>query len=62
MDLKNFARMDPIMLMSILNMKLRDEFSSLEDLSKFYEIDQTALIKKLADAGFEYLPENNQFR
>ncbi|PKF51460.1 DUF4250 domain-containing protein [Enterovibrio nigricans] len=62
MDLKNFDAMDTIMLMSIVNMKLRDEFDSLESLSKFFDIDAEALKKKLATAGFEYMAEQNQFR
>lgn len=62
MDLQNFESMDPIMLMSIINMKLRDEFSSLDDLVKYFEIDKDALENKLAQANFEYLPQANQFR
>ncbi|MDD1783744.1 DUF4250 domain-containing protein [Enterovibrio sp. ZSDZ35] len=62
MNLKNFETMDTIMLMSIVNMKLRDEFDSLVSLSKFFDIDADALKQKLATAGFEYMPEQNQFR
>ncbi len=40
MDLNNYASMDPVMLMSIINMKLRDEFDSLDDLVRYYEIDK----------------------
>ncbi|AZL84160.1 MULTISPECIES: DUF4250 domain-containing protein [Aliivibrio] len=56
------ASMDPIMLMSIVNMKIRDEFGDLHCFVKFYELDQDALIKRLADAGFDYLEEAKQFR
>ena len=56
------ASMDPIMLMSIVNMKIRDEFGDLDSFVKFYELDQDALIKRLADAGFDYLEEAKQFR
>ncbi|WP_434356493.1 DUF4250 domain-containing protein [Parasalinivibrio latis] len=62
MDLKNFANMDPVMLMSIVNMKLRDEFTDLDDLTRYFDIDPEALKNKLAEAGFEYLPESKQFR
>ncbi|EEZ40353.1 hypothetical protein VDA_001378 [Photobacterium damselae subsp. damselae CIP 102761] len=54
--------MDPIMLMSIVNMKIRDEFGDLDSLVKFYDIDKDKLIEKLANAGFDYLPEAKQFR
>lgn len=63
MNLSNFATMDTVMLMSIVNMKLRDDFSGdLDRLANFYDIDKTALIEKLATAGFEFLPEAKQFR
>ncbi|AWH87476.1 DUF4250 domain-containing protein [Limnobaculum parvum] len=62
MQRQNFLAMDPHLLFSIINMKLRDEYESLNDLTRSYDIDQEALIKKLSDAGFQYQPSNNQFR
>ncbi|WP_194090082.1 DUF4250 domain-containing protein [Vibrio hibernica] len=62
MDLANFEKMDPIILMSIVNMKIRNEFGNLENLTKFFDIDQQQLIDKLTTAGFDYLPEAKQFR
>ena len=63
MNLANFEKMAPVMLMSIVNMKLRDDFGGdLDRVVNFYEIDKSALIAKLASAGFEYLPEAKQFR
>lgn len=38
MNLANFASMDPIMLMSIVNMKLRDDFAGdLDKLVRYFE-------------------------
>jgi len=63
MNLANFEKMDPVMLMSIVNMKLRDDFGGdLDRVVNFYDIDKDALITKLATAGFEFLPEAKQFR
>ncbi|MGV3002702.1 DUF4250 domain-containing protein [Vibrio sp.] len=62
MNLANFENMDPVMLMSIVNMKLRDEYGDLDNLVKAFDIDKQALINKLASAGFDYLPEVKQFR
>ncbi|MEH0742927.1 DUF4250 domain-containing protein [Vibrio cholerae] len=63
MNLSNFANMDSVMLMSIVNMKLRDDFSGdLDKLVAYFDIDRAALEAKLASAGFEYLPEAGQFR
>ncbi|AMG03929.1 MULTISPECIES: DUF4250 domain-containing protein [Vibrio] len=63
MNLANFATMDPIMLMSIINMKLRDDFGGdLDKLVSYFDIDRSALEAKLASAGFEFLPQVGQFR
>lgn len=63
MNLANFASMDTVMLMSIVNMKLRDDFNGdLDKLVAYFDIDRTTLEAKLATAGFEFLPEAGQFR
>lgn len=53
---------DPIMLLSFVNMKLRDEFADLDDLCKSLDIDREALEEKLSEAGFHYVAVTNQFR
>lgn len=53
---------DPFMLLSVVNTKLRDEYTSLDELCESLGADRSALEKKLADAGFEYIPSANQFR
>ncbi|ERB65196.1 DUF4250 domain-containing protein [Vibrio coralliilyticus OCN008] len=63
MNLANFETMDPIMLMSIVNMKLRDDFGGdLDKLATYFDIDKSALETKLASAGFDFLQEAGQFR
>ena len=46
MNISNFKTMDVNMLFSIINMKLRDEFSSLEDFLKTYNIKKERFIKR----------------
>lgn len=53
---------DPILLYGVVNTKLRDEYPTLEELCKSEEIDRADLLSRLADAGFEYIPDINQFR
>lgn len=53
---------DPIMLLSLVNMKLRDQFDTLQELCFSLDINQEELEKELQEAGFEYIPEINQFR
>ena len=52
---------DPIILMSWVNMKLRDFYPSLENLCDDLEIDRKWLIDTLASAGFEYNEALNKF-
>lgn len=54
---------DPVILASTINMKLRDEYpGGLDDLCDDLNINRMILEKRLSEAGFEYLPEINQFR
>lgn len=52
---------DPMMLFSVVNMKLRDEFASLDELCRTLDIDKAVLKARLAAAGFEYSAEHNKF-
>ncbi len=54
---------DPVMLMSMLNMKLRDGgYDSLNDLCLSLGLGEKEVVTKLAAAGFDYMPEIKQFR
>ncbi len=52
---------DPIMLMSVVNMKLRDFYPNLDALCDDMEVDKNELCEKLEKVGFVYKPERNQF-
>lgn len=52
---------DPMMLMSFINMKLRDEYPSLDELCASLSVDRATLEATLAAAGFEYNPTQNKF-
>ena len=52
---------DPMMLLSWVNMKLRDFYPSLDNLCEDLEIDKNELVEQLASAGFEYNCELNKF-
>ena len=53
---------DPMILLSVLNTKLRDDYASLAELCEALDTDQDALEERLAAVGFRYDPERNQFR
>lgn len=52
---------DPMMLLSAVNMYLRDSYSSLDELCAAIGVERKELEERLRDAGFEYSPENNKF-
>ncbi|MBR3977063.1 MAG: DUF4250 domain-containing protein [Bacteroidaceae bacterium] len=52
---------DPFMLMSTVNMYLRDRYASLDELCAALDVDRAELETRLRNAGFEYSAENNKF-
>lgn len=62
MDLSNFQRMDPHLLVGLVNTELRNHCESLDDLVKTHNLDPQLLEERLAAADYVYRPEQNQFR
>lgn len=52
---------DPFMLFSHVNMLLRDEYASLDELCAHKDVNREVLETTLRSCGFEYSPENNKF-
>ena len=52
---------DPVMLLSTVNMKLRDFYDSLEQLCQDLDVDRRELEDSLAAIGYRYDEERNQF-
>ena len=52
---------DPILLLSFLNMKLRDFYPSLDALCDDLDEDKAVLCTKLSAVGYQYDPQRNQF-
>ncbi len=52
---------DPMILLSYVNMKLRDNYSSLGHLCEDLDVDQQALCETLGAVNYTYQPERNQF-
>ena len=53
---------DPVLLLSVVNTKLRDEYGSLDALCAALDLDRAALEDRLSAAGFRYDPARNAFR
>jgi len=52
---------DNFILLSYINTKLRDEFSSLDDLCATLGCDKEEIVSRLKSAGYEYNEDENKF-
>ncbi|MGN1147983.1 MAG: DUF4250 domain-containing protein [Lachnospiraceae bacterium] len=52
---------DPVMLLSFVNMKLRDFYRDIETLCEQLDIEQKELEEKLAGIDYHYDRNKNQF-
>ncbi|MDE6847177.1 MAG: DUF4250 domain-containing protein [Lachnospiraceae bacterium] len=52
---------DPVMLLSFINLKLRDFYGSLEMLCDDMDIERAKIEDKLSSINYHYDEEKNQF-
>ena len=52
---------DPVMLLSFINLKLRDYYPSLDELCASLSLDSQDIIEKLATIDYEYDADSNQY-
>lgn len=52
---------DPYMLLSVVNMKLRDSYPSFEALCDDLDVSDAEISEVLEKIGYAYDNENNQF-
>lgn len=52
---------DSDMLYSMINMKLRDQYESLDECCECEDIDLAMLLVRLEDAGYVYDEDHNKF-
>lgn len=52
---------DPVILLSFVNTKLRDEFPSLHEMCLSMGIDSEALTSTLQNIGYQYNKKLNKF-
>ena len=53
---------DPILLLSVVNTRLRDEYENLDELCASLGANRVEVENKLAAVGYTYDPGQNQFR
>ena len=52
---------DPVILLSVVNTKLRDNYKNLDLLCDDLQIDKIELSEKLKSIGYEYSEELNKY-
>ena len=62
MDREALLKMDPNILVSMINMKLRDFYSDLESYCDDMDIGMNIIEEKLKNAGYTYHGDINQFK
>lgn len=58
---KKMIPQDPVMLLSFINLKLRDYYPSLQECCDSLSIDPRKLTQKLLTIGYQYDETRNQF-
>lgn len=54
--------MDPNILLSIVNMKLRNESRNFEEFCSYYNLDPKKIQNKLEKIDYKYEKDTNQFK
>ena len=62
MDNDSIKILDPIILLSMVNMKLRDQYSSLDLLCSDLELNKDDIVSRLKEVGYSYVEKENQFK
>ena len=52
---------DPVMLLGVINMKLRDQYTDLDALCEGMNVEKEFLINKFSTIDYSYDEECNQF-
>lgn len=52
---------DPAMLLSFVNLKLRDFYKSLDEMCDDMDVDRETVERKLSKIGYEYDRSQNRF-
>ena len=62
LDNINIKTMDPNILLSLINTKLRDEYSSLDLLVDDLQLDKNILVSRLKEIDYYYDETKNSFK
>lgn len=52
---------DPVMLLSFVNLKLRDFYKDLDSMCEDLDVDKETIVQKLSAIDYHYDEEQNKF-
>lgn len=52
---------DPVMLLSFVNLKLRDFYGSLDEMCEDMDVDKQEIVDRLASIDYRYDAKSNRF-
>ena len=58
----SLKKMDPAMSLSLINMKLRDQFSSLSDFANYYDLSELFISVLMTTNNWRYDEQSNQLK
>lgn len=61
MDISNYKEMDPYMLLSIINLKLRDYYGNIDSMCDDLGFEKDIIGQRLKECGYIYNKDTNQF-
>ena len=59
---RRYLQMDTDMLLSMVNMQLRNHYANPAELASAYGLELERLEQRLMAAGYQYQPSQNQYR
>lgn len=62
MNLSNYEKMDPNLLVGLVNTALRNDCADLEDLVRTHDLNKEKLETRLESIGYRYAEGLKQFR
>jgi len=60
--IRDLEAIDPHLLVGLVNTALRNGSESPEDFAKTHALDPARLVERLEQAGYDYRPDQRQFR
>ena len=61
MEISTVLPKDPVILVSFINTQFRDNYATLDEFCKVFQVEKDEIVETLKDFSYEYKPEYNRF-